>query len=82
VLSDCRGMNGDMEDFEIVLRGTVAAERSSRSWKCFCITLASDFRGTRKLQFRSRVYHYTYHIHKLLDSYPLLEGEVSLEGHL
>ena len=41
------------------------------------------FPRDNKLQFRSRVYNYTYHIHKLLDSYPLLErGEVSLEGHL
>jgi hypothetical protein len=44
-------MNGEMGDFEVVLRGEVAVERNSRWWKCFCVTLASDFRGSTNFSF-------------------------------
>jgi hypothetical protein len=41
------------------------------------------FSRVNKIQFRSRVYDFTYHIHKLLGSHPLLErGEVGFEGYL
>jgi hypothetical protein len=72
-----------MEDFEILLRGEVAVERSSRWWKYFCIYIGFVLSRDNKPQFRSRVYNFTYYLHKLLDSRPLLKrGGVGFEGHL